>query len=98
MDALWLAGAASEAALREAVRSDDPEVRFRAAAVLDKVRAGLRPDTPPDVAALIEQFRFGNDTTQRQALAELRTKGQWPVVLALLRGEADPNTGHDHLR
>ena len=86
-DALWQAGPAALVALTEAARSDDPEVRFRAKAVLDKVRSGVRPDTPPELAALIDQFRFGAEPAQRQALAELRTKGQWSIVLALLRAE-----------
>ncbi|MDX1944488.1 MAG: hypothetical protein SFU86_03705, partial [Pirellulaceae bacterium] len=88
-DALWQAGAAAIPALAEAVRSPDAETAYRAKALLDKVRVGIRPNTPPELAALIDQFRFGSDSAQRTALAELRTKGQWPIVLALLRSEAN---------
>src|SRR5687767_59343 len=48
-DLLWQAGLAAEKVLREALKSNDPEVRFRAAAVLDKVRFGIRPDTAPEM-------------------------------------------------
>ncbi|HEX5105858.1 MAG TPA: HEAT repeat domain-containing protein, partial [Pirellulaceae bacterium] len=87
-DLLWRAGRAAEAALREALKSNDPEVRFRAAAVLDKVRFGILPDTPPDILLLIDQFRHGSSSTvKRQSLLELQAKGQWSTILALLRGE-----------
>src|SRR5215216_2028181 len=66
---LWQAGVAVEPQLRAALKSTDPEIRTRAASVLDKVRYGLRPDTPPDVAVLIDQFRHGGSVgLRRQAL------------------------------
>src|SRR5688572_28704042 len=68
-DLLWHAGLAAESVLREALKSNDPEVRFRAAAVLDKVRFGIRPDTAPEMLLLIEQFRHSSSATaKRQAL------------------------------
>jgi tetratricopeptide (TPR) repeat protein len=87
-DLLWQAGLAAEGPLREALKSDDPEVRFRAAAILDKIRFGILPNTPPDILLLIDQFRHGNSATaKRQALLELQAKGRWTTILALLRGE-----------
>ena len=87
-DLLWKAGSAAEGVLREALKSNDPEVRFRAASVLDKVRFGIRPDTPAEMLVLIDQFRHGaNATAKRQALLELQAKGQWTTIFALLRGE-----------
>src|SRR5262245_21483430 len=61
-DLLWKAGAAAEGPLQEAAKSKDPEVRTRAAALLTKLRLGIRPETPPDVAALIDQFRYAEST------------------------------------
>ena len=87
-DLLWQAGLAAEGVLRESLKSDDPEVRFRAAAILDKIRFGILPNTPPDILLLIDQFRHGNSATaKRQALLELQAKGRWSTILALLRGE-----------
>ncbi|HZN34179.1 MAG TPA: HEAT repeat domain-containing protein [Pirellulaceae bacterium] len=89
---LWQAGPAAETQLRAALKSTDPEVRTRAASVLDKIRFGLRPDTPPDVAILIDQFRHaGSAALRRQALTALQDKGQWAVILSLVRRETDPN-------
>jgi tetratricopeptide (TPR) repeat protein len=89
-DFLWKAGPAAESELRTALKSSDPEVKNRAASLLDKLRYGLRPDTPPDVLALIDQFRFGERAQKQRALAELRTKGHWSTVFVLLQSESDP--------
>src|SRR5258705_6623978 len=90
-DLLWKAGDAAEAALREAAKSTDPEVRTRAAALLAKLQLGLRPDTPPEVAALIVQFRYAETTSlRRQALAELQAKGHWQAILTLIRAQQNP--------
>jgi hypothetical protein len=92
-DVLWRAGAAAEEALKNAAKSSDPEVRTRANALLTRLRLGIRPDTPPDVAALIDQFRFGASAQlKRQALVELQAKGHWRAILTLLRGERDVAT------
>jgi hypothetical protein len=88
---LWQAGKAAEEALRGAVRSTDPEVRTRAEALLARLRLGIRPETPPEVAALIDQFRFGGTAVlRRQALSELQSKGHWQAILTLIRGEQNP--------
>src|SRR5262245_8436863 len=88
---LWQAGDAAEAALEQAAKSTDPEVRTRAAALLKKLRLGIRPDTPPDVLLLIDQFRYAPTPEQRrQALNELQAKERWQTILALIRGEQNP--------
>jgi tetratricopeptide (TPR) repeat protein len=88
---LWQAGKAAEEPLRQAVKSTDPEVRTRAEALLARLRLGIRPETPPEVAALIDQFRFGGTAVvRRQALSELQAKGHWQAILTLIRGEQNP--------
>src|SRR5689334_4140105 len=90
-DLLWKAGQAAESALAQAAKSTDPEVRTRATALLNKLRLGIRPDTPPEVLALVDQFRYAADANQRrQALNELQAKGHWQTVLTLIRGEKNP--------
>src|SRR5437016_3524618 len=90
-EVLWRAGQAAEAALGQAAKSTDPEVRTRATALLNKLRLGIRPDTPPEVLALIDQFRYAQAADQRrQALKELQAKGHWQAVLTLIRGEQNP--------
>src|SRR5437764_14244634 len=59
-DLLWRAGKPAEAALTQAAKRNDPEVRTRATALLGKLRLGIRPETPPEVLALIDQFRYAS--------------------------------------
>jgi len=87
-EVLWQAGQAAEESLTKAAKSTDPEVRTRASALLKKLRLGIRPDTPSDVLALIDQFRYSQNPEQRrQALSELQAKERWQTVLSLIRGE-----------
>ncbi|HEY2415652.1 MAG TPA: HEAT repeat domain-containing protein [Pirellulaceae bacterium] len=87
-EVLWQAGQTAEEALTKAAKSTDPEVRTRAAALLKKLRLGIRPDTPAEVLVLIDQFRYSQNPEQRrQALNELQAKERWQTVLALIRGE-----------
>jgi tetratricopeptide (TPR) repeat protein len=90
-DLLWRAGTTAEAALAQAAKSTDPEVRTRATSLLSRLRLGIRPDTPQEVIALIDQFRYAATADQRrQALNELQSKGHWQAVLTLIRGEQNP--------
>ncbi|MDZ7615782.1 MAG: hypothetical protein U1E05_02185, partial [Patescibacteria group bacterium] len=82
---LWLAGDAAEPALREAVQSTDPEVAARARWILDRLRFGLLPDTPPQLAGLIEQFRSGDARVQRVVLKRLIDLGRVEVATRLLQ-------------
>lgn len=88
---LWQAGEAVEEALEHAAKATDPEVRTRSAALLKKLRLGIRPDTPPEVLLLIDQFRYAQSPEQRRiALNELQAKERWQTILALIRGEQSP--------
>jgi hypothetical protein len=87
---LWRAGPAAEGELRAALKSADPEVRTRAAAVLNRLRLGIRPETPGDVLVLIDQFLYGGSAQARQqAFAELQAKADLRLILNLIRGEAN---------
>src|SRR4051794_37466345 len=75
-DQLWRAGTAAHSALQQAAKSSDPEVRTRATDLLNKLRLGIRPDTPPELLALIDQFRYSPNTSQRrEALRQLQAQG-----------------------
>ncbi len=86
---LWSAGKAAEPALKQALSSDDPEVAGRARRILDKFAFGLFPDTPPDIFALLDQYRSGNPQLKLAALEGLATRGVRGsrVLLGLRRDE-----------
>ena len=60
-DALWAMGRDAEPALQAASRSDDPEVAERAGALLERLRFGLYPGSPPALVKLLAQYRAGPD-------------------------------------
>lgn len=68
---LWEAGAAAEAALREAALSKDDEVVSRAKKILEKFDWGLYPDTPDTVKELIEKYREGMPEQRQEAVGAL---------------------------
>lgn len=88
---LWRAGPAAIPALEKAAASSDFEVKFRAQGVLDKVRYGITPETPAEIAKLLESFRKGDMSTKHRILLQLKDKGETKIILQLLRVEKDPN-------
>ncbi len=89
---LWRAGEAAEPALRAALESPDPEVASRARWILERVRFGLLPDTPPQLVQLIEQFRYGNDAARREVLRRLTESGRIELAVQLIRSDPEPAT------
>jgi hypothetical protein len=90
---LWEAGKAAEAALARAAQSDDPEVRRRAAEILDKFRWGIYPDTPKEVVTQIERYQSGNPQTKQEAvrkLFDLGAKG-CAALVKVAAAEPDPD-------
>jgi tetratricopeptide (TPR) repeat protein len=68
---LWEAGRAAEADLRVAATAKDEETANRAKAIVEKFDWGLYPDTPPDVAQMVERFRSGDAELRGQTVGEL---------------------------
>ena len=89
---LWSFGHIAIKQLEAAAKSDDPEVRMRAAAILAKVRYGILPDTPADLLALAEEYRGGDDTRRERAIRALLRKGTpaYAMAQAFHRVEENP--------
>jgi tetratricopeptide (TPR) repeat protein len=82
--ALFAAGTAAEAALRQAANSPDPEVARRARRILDDFDWGIYPTTPPAVAELIGRYRAAQTGEKRAVVEELLKLGR-PGSVALGR-------------
>jgi tetratricopeptide (TPR) repeat protein len=89
--ALWNAGDAAEAALREALKSGDAEVARRARDLLERMAWGITPTTPAAVVKLIGQYRSGDDSAREAAVKELFKLGKagYVGVRRLARAEQD---------
>lgn len=86
---LWEAGRVAEAALREAMESDDAEVVARAQRILQRFKYGIYPDTPQEIVALITQYRYGDLNQKRAVLQLLMQKGEVTTMLTLVDTESD---------
>jgi tetratricopeptide (TPR) repeat protein len=87
---LWRAGPAAIPALEKAAAGDDFETKFRAQSILDKVRYGITPETPAEVAKLLETFRKGDLNVKVNIVRSLKDKGETKIILQLMRVEKDP--------
>ena len=67
---LWEAGRLAEAPLKEAVMSDDAEVKRRSQELLDKFKWGIYPDTPAKIVEMIQRYRAGADPGSKAAIAQ----------------------------
>jgi len=82
--ALWKAGQAAEAALRQVLKDGDAEANRRAREILDKFDAGLYPDTPEAVTKLIDDYRTGTPEARAAAIPKLLDQGG-PGYTALMK-------------
>jgi hypothetical protein len=88
---LWLAGAAAESALRDALKNRDPEVARRARELLDKIEWGIFADTPDEVVALVDKYRAGDATAQSEAIHGLvKARRAGLTVLARIGSRVPP--------
>ncbi len=81
--ALWLIGVEAENELREASRSEDPEVALRASAVLEKIELRINPDTPEAILGLIRKYRASPANLKVNVLNELKLRKAYFQVLKL---------------
>ena len=87
--ALWEMGASALPALRVASGNRDPEVADRAGELLLYITAGVLPDSPEEVKALVIRFSRSNVDQKLTILRKLTELGQWRQVLHLARLEKD---------
>jgi predicted Zn-dependent protease len=86
---LWEAGEAAEEAVKEAVKSKDAEISRRAGEISEKFKWGLYPDTPKNVADLIERYQSAEENAKGGIVRELFDGGLWGcrAVLKIARAE-----------
>lgn len=89
---LWALGREAVPALREALKSGDPEVVKRAKDLLRKADLALTPDTPPEVLALIKRYGETTSSNKQQAFRELNKYEAWRQMLSLYALEQDGET------
>jgi tetratricopeptide (TPR) repeat protein len=83
---LWEAGRPAEAPLKEALKSDDQEVKRRSRELLNKFNWGIYPDTPAKVVEMIQRYQGGADADAKAT-----------IVVELLDAGADGSSAFDSI-
>lgn len=92
MQVLWSMGEKALPALRRIAGSDDPEASSRARELVFNISAGLLPDSPEKIKALVRQFARSDKDGKIVILRKLANHGHWRQVLHLAKHEKDPAT------
>ncbi len=92
---LWTAGEEALAALREASKSDDPEMSLRATELLGKIELRITPETSEEVLGLIRRYQEAPVNRKVNFLNELKRRKAYFQVLKLYSMEerADVRAG-----
>jgi len=89
--ALWKAGKPAEAALRQVLKSGDPEAIRRAREILNKFDWGIYPDTPEVIVTLIDEYR--STDTPAPVMSKLLDQGSagHAALMKIATMEKDPH-------
>jgi tetratricopeptide (TPR) repeat protein len=103
---LYEAGEIAEAALREAMVGDNPEVTRRAGEIIDKFKWGLYPEAPKEIVDLVTRYRSSTPQGKNDVIRELLKAGPSAsrTLLKIVDAEEDSTIrygvfkfGHDEL-
>ncbi len=83
MKEVWAAGTEGLPFLEELIAGDDPELSARALTIARKVRTGITPETPQDVAGLVESYFSSNAGEKINLIETLKQKKQFEIILSL---------------
>ena len=72
---LWKFGRIAEPLLRDALKNGGPELRYRGTKILEEFELGLYPDTPEDIAKLINDYRSGVGVKKEAAIIKMAELG-----------------------
>lgn len=85
---IWGLGDSALPALKAAASSDDPEQAFRARELLRKIQLQIRPNTDPDVIAMVDRFSKAVADEKIAIFSRLMQKRAWRQMLKLYAEES----------
>ncbi|GAA5494257.1 hypothetical protein Rhal01_00416 [Rubritalea halochordaticola] len=92
---IWQFGVDAVPYLEDASKSKDPEVAARAEVLIRNIAAGILPNTPPEIAELIDKYSQNNVNGKLAILRELSDKRAYKQMLHMLSWEK--NNAHRDL-
>lgn len=81
---VWRRGKPALAALENALLSGNPELVSRSTELLRFIKAGILPDTPPHIAALVEAFDKADNNKKEDIMRELYAERAYTQMLFML--------------
>ena len=96
---IWKAGREAIPLLTRLAQIDDPEIAIRATFVLERLRMGLQPDSPPELLSLATETQIATPSFRIQKLENLleHAEGANVALVLLDTWASDPLTPNDHL-
>jgi len=96
---LWAAGYKAEAALKNAAKGEDAEIRKRAIELLEKFKWGIYPDTPIAVIDLVESYQGATRDKKREYLEKLMDQKDHGAraIIKILQAEEQEESKNDAL-
>lgn len=92
MDALWKIGKPALPSLEKSIRAADPELAARARVLARNIHAGILPETPKEIADLVEKYNRVRDLNEkRNIMNKLRELEAYKQMLFMLSWEEDPD-------
>ena len=91
---LWKFGKSAEPLLRDALKNGGPELRYRGTKILEEFELGLYPDTPEDIAKLINDYRSGVGVKKEAAIIKMAELGKTELLMKLIKRENDLSLIH----
>ena len=86
---LWKFGKSAERLLIDALKNGGPELRYRGTKILEEFELGLYPDTPEDIAKLINDYRSGVGVKKEAAIIKMAELGKTELLMKLIKREND---------
>ncbi len=84
---VWELGDPALPALREAVKSGDPELAYRARDLLRKIELHITPSTDPGIIEMVERYVKASSNEKIQLMAQMRAHRAWRQMLKLFAAE-----------
>lgn len=86
---LWALGEVGIVAIREGLKTDDPEVAYRSRVLLRRILTGITPDTPPKVVDLVQRYFRSGAAAKKAVFQELLDAEAYVQMLRIYRFEED---------
>ena len=92
---VWRRGKPIVNALKEAIKSRNPELLSRASTIINYIKIGISPDTPKHITELVKSFSNEDRHAKAEILRKLYAEKQYSLMLYMLSEMEDQKMARD---